>query len=249
MYDYTVSRKRDGPASFLEEFEGYLQADAFAGYDGIYAGGRVRQVLCWAHARRKFFEARTVQPEPAHRTPAWIGRLYGVERAAQSLINGEGLTTERAWRDWHQARRELREQQSRPVLAEFHDWLQEQQWQVLPKSPVGRVIGYALPRWDGLTRYCDDGALSIDNNLSERMVCPCAIGRKSWMFLGSDNGGKAAAILYSVMASAKSNQVEPFAYVRNLLVQLSSKRPPDLSELLPVQWLQSHPDARRRWSR
>ena len=190
-----------------------------------------------------------MQPEPAHRALASIGRLYGVEREAQSLINGEGLITESAWRDWHRARQELREQQSRPVLAEFHAWLQEAQWQVLPKSPVGRAIGYVLPRWDGLTRYCEDGALSIDNNLSERMVRPCAIGRKNWMFLGSDNGGRAAAILYSLMASAKANQVEPFAYLRDLLVRLSGSLPDDLAELLPDQWLRSHPESRRRWSR
>ncbi len=121
--------------------------------------------------------------------------------------------------------------------------------QVLPKSPVGRAIRYVLSRWDGLTRYCEDGALSMDNNLSERMVRPVAIGRKNYLFLGSDNGGKAAAILYSLMASAKANQVEPLAYVRDLLVQFSDKPPDDLSELLPDQWLQTHPEAKRRWSR
>lgn len=246
VYDYTISRRRDGPAEFLKEFAGYLQADAFAGYDGIYAGGRVRQVLCWAHARRKFFEARTVQPEPAHRALAYIGRLYGVERAAQELADRAPPSTEQAW---HVRRRELRQSQSRPMLAEFYDWLREAQWQVLPKSPVGRAIGYVLPRWDGLTRYCEDGALAIDNNLSERMVRPVAIGRKNFLFLGSDNGGKAAAILYSMLASAKSNQVEPFAYVRDLLVQFSGEPPTDLSGLLPDAWLSSHPESRRRWSR
>jgi transposase len=249
VYDYTISRRRDGPAEFLQEFAGYLQADAFAGYDGIYAGGQVQQVLCWAHARRKFFEARTVQPEPAHRALAYIGRLYGVERAAQDMADRTPQNTEQAWRDWHVRRLELRQSQSRSVLAEFHTWLQEAQWQVLPKSPVGRAIGYVLPRWDGLTRYCEDGALAIDNNLSERMVRPVAIGRKNFLFMGSDNGGKAAAILYSVLASAKVNQVEPYAYVRDLLVQFSGEPPTDLSGLLPDHWLQAHPEARRRWSR
>ena len=113
VYDYTTSRKRDGPASFLEEFEGYLQADAFAGYDGIYAGGKVHQVLCWAHARRKFFEARTVQPEPAHRALAQIGRLYAVEREAHGLINGKDLTKEQAWRAWLQTHAEAQRRWSR----------------------------------------------------------------------------------------------------------------------------------------
>ena len=120
---------------------------------------------------------------------------------------------------------------------------------LLAVSPVGKAIGYVLPRWEGLTRYCEDGALAIDNNLSERMVRPVAIGRKNYLFLGSDNGGKAAAILYSVLASAKSNQVEPFAYVRDLLVQFSGEPRTDLSGLLPDHWLQAHPEARRRWSR
>ena len=249
VYDYTISRRRDGPAEFLKEFRGQLQADAFAGYDGIYAGGQVQQVLCWAHARRKFFEARTVQPEPAHRALAYIGRLYGVERAAQELVERAVPVGESAWRDWHDRRRELRQTQSRPVLAELHAWLQEAEWQVLPKSPVGRAIGYVLPRWDGLTRYCADGALAIDNNLSERMVRPVAIGRKNYLFVGSDNGGRAAAVLYSVLASAKVNQVEPFAYVRDLLMQISGNPPNDLTGLLPDHWLQVHPEARRRWSR
>jgi transposase len=135
------------------------------------------------------------------------------------------------------------------VLGELHAWLHEAQWHVLPKSPAGRAMSYVLPRWERLTRYCENGALAIDNNLSERMVRPVAIGRKNFLFLGSDNGGKAAAILYSVLASAKVNQVAPFAYVRDLLVQFSGNPPNDLSGLLPDHWLQAHPEARRRWSR
>ena len=106
-----------------------------------------------------------------------------------------------------------------------------------------------MPRWDGLTRYCENGALAIDNNLSERMVRPIVIGRKNYLFLGSDSGGKAAAILYSVMASAKSNQLERFAYVRDLLLRVSGERTEHLPELLPDAWLKRHPEARRRWSR
>lgn len=249
VYDYTTSRKRDGPATFLRDYAGYLQADAFAGYDGIYASGKVMQVLCWAHARRKFFEARTVQPEPAHTALAYIARLYAVEHEAKAMAGPDGLTTNEAWEEWHRRRRMLRQEKSLPMLDEFHQWLGATATEVLPKSPVGQALGYVLLRWDGLVRYCEDGILSIDNNLSERMVRPCAIGRKNWLFLGSDNGGTAAAILYSVMASAKANQVEPFAYVRDLLVQLSGKSPGELAELLPDAWLKSHPGSRRRWSR
>ena len=110
-------------------------------------------------------------------------------------------------------------------------------------------MGYVLPRWDGLLRYCENGVLNIDNNLSERMVRPCAIGRKNYLFFGSDKGGTAAAILYSVMASAKANEVKPFGYVRDLIVRLQDRDAAKLDELLPDAWLKTHPDARRRWSR
>jgi transposase len=120
---------------------------------------------------------------------------------------------------------------------------------VLPKSPIGQALQYVLPRWDGLIHYCENGALSIDNNLSERMVRPVAIGRKNYLFMGSDHGGKTAAVLYSIMASAKASQVEPFAYVRDLLSQLSGCSPPAVAKLLPDAWLVAHPESRRCWSR
>jgi transposase len=249
VYDYTTSRKRDGPVEFLKTFEGYLHADAFAGYDGIYAAGSVKQVLCWAHARRKFYDARTVQPEVAHIALAYIARLYRVERDAKEMISADGLDSEQAWLSWHGRRLEQRQQHSLPLLGEFRQWLQAKEQIVLPKSPIGQALQYVLPRWDGLVRYCENGALSIDNNLSERMVRPVAIGRKNYLFMGSDKGGKAAAILYSMMASAKANQAEPFAYVRDLLNQLSGCLPPAVATLLPNAWLAGHPESRRCWSR
>lgn len=207
------------------------------------------QVLCWAHARRKFYDARTVQPKIAHIALAYIARLYRVERDAKELIGLDGLESEQAWLVWHQQRLELRQQHSVPLLGEFRQWLQATEQSVLSKSPIGQALQYVLPRWDGLIRYCENGALSIDNNLSERSVRPVAIGRKNYLFMGSDNGGTAAAILYSMMASAKANQVEPLAYVRHLLVQLSRHSPPAAAALLPNTWLAAHPKYRRCWSR
>ena len=119
----------------------------------------------------------------------------------------------------------------------------------LRSTSDGQALQYVPPRWDGLDRYCENGALSIDNNLSERMVRPVTIGRKNHLFMGSDNGGKTAAVLYSIKASAKANQVEPFAYVRALLIQLSGCWPPAVAALLPDAWLAAHPEARRCWSR
>jgi transposase len=251
VYDYTTSRKRDGPQQFLNGYAGYLQADAYGGYDGIYAAGSVQQVLCWAHARRKFYEARTVQPEEAHAALAFIARLYAVERAAAELRYPIGPASDlvQVTRKWHRERRRMRQQESLVILREFRQWLEQAERRVLPKSPVGQAIGYVLPRWEGLTRYCEDGILAIDNNLSERMIRPCAIGRKNYLFFGSDEGGRAAAVLYSIMASAKANQVEPFVYVRDLVDQFAKSSPPDLTRLLPGAWLAAHPDARRDWSR
>ena len=158
VYDYTASRKRDGPATFLADFSGYLQADAFAGYDGIYAAGTVKQVLCWAHARRKFFEAKEAHPGEACAALAFVARLYEVEREAKGADPA--------------ASRALRQDRSLAILAEFRAWLETVEARVLPKSPLGQAIGYVLPRWDGLLRYCEDGRLSIDNNLSERACAP-----------------------------------------------------------------------------
>ena len=245
VYDYTSSRRRDGPVAFLQNFAGYLQADAFAGYEGIYASGAVKQVLCWAHARRYFFNAREAHPPEAHAALAFIGRLYEVEREAKELSP--------------QRRLKLRRARSLSILEQFHAWLQGIRTKVLPKSPLGQAIGYTLPRWDGLTRYCEDGDLSIDNNLSERMIRPCTIGRKNFLFFGSDRGGKTAAILYSLMASCKANSVEPWAYLKDVLTKLPQLDITDssrtqataeaLSPFLPDQWLQAHPESRRAWSR
>lgn len=251
VYDYTTSRKRDGPQQFLNGYAGYLQADAYGGYDGIYAAGTVRQVLCWAHARRKFYEARTVQPGQAHAALAFIARLYAVEAELNSMRYPISETSDlvQVTRKWHRERRRVRQRESLPILTQFKKWLETTEHQVLPKSPVGQAIGYVLPRWDGLTRYCEDGCLAIDNNASERMIRPCAIGRKNFLFFGSDDGGRAAAVLYSIMASAKANQVEPFNYVRNLINTFANDREPPLTPLLPNFWLAAHPEARRDWSR
>jgi hypothetical protein len=251
VYDYTTSRKRDGPQQFLNGYAGYLAADAYGGYDGIYAAGSVKQVLCWAHARRKFYEARTVQPDEAHMALAFIAQLYAIEAdlAARRYPISETSDLVQVTRRWHHERRRARQRMSLPILRDFHAWLERTQHAVLPKSPVGQAIGYVLPRWDGLTRYCDDGCLAIDNNLSERMIRPCAIGRKNYLFFGSDEGGRAAAVLYSIMASAKANQVEPFAYVRDLIDSFANDSQLDLKQLLPTIWLADHPDERRNWSR
>lgn len=234
VYDYTPSRKRDGPAAFLDGYKGYLQADAFGGYDGIYASGDVIEVACWAHARRKFYEARSTDPDRAHRVLAWIRQLYDVEREGKKLDPEE--------------RRALRQAKSKPIfdgvktseggddIEGFKDWLVKQQATLLPRSPIGDAVNYALNNWAALTRYLDDGDLDIDNNTAEQALRGIAIGRKNWLFLGSDRGGRAAANHYTLIQSAKRHGIDPFAYLRDVLLRLTTEPDVDLRELLPDRW-------------
>jgi transposase len=252
VYDYTPSRKRTGPQSFLGDWQGYLQADAFAGYDGIYATGNVVQVSCWAHARRKFIEAKESDPR-AHEALAYIQRLYAIEKelSGLSVTIDERHTIEQAVKKWYRVRREARQLYALPILRELETWLK--QVDALPKSPLGQAVNYVLSRWDSFIRYCDKGFLDIDNNLSERLVRPVAIGRKNYLFLGADRGGEAAAIWYSLIATAKTHSVEPWAWCKALIERLTELGDDpirdDMLPLLPAPWVAKHPQARREWAR
>jgi transposase len=231
VYDFTLSRRRDGPVEFLQGFKGYLHADAYGGYDGIYTGssGTIQEVACWAHARRKFFDARHTAAAHAPAMLAMIGQLYEVEEHARALSVED--------------RQAMRQQQSVPVLDRIENWLAERAQSVLPKNVLGQAIGYARNQWEALRRYTADGRLTIDNNQSERTLRLQAIGRKNWLFLGSEQGGNTAKVLFSVLASAKRHYVEPWSYLRDVLNRLAES-PDDLTPLLPDEWLQSHPDKR-----
>jgi transposase len=208
VYDFTLSHCRDGPARWLRGYHGYLQADAYGGYDGIaiQSEGRLILVGCGAHLRRRFFAQRTLAPEVACAALAWFRQLYRWERQWKELSDDE--------------RYALRQQHAVPLLAEFHTWLAKTEPYVLPKSKIGEAVSYALNQWEPWTRYCDAGFLSIDNNLAEQTVKPCAMGRKAWLFLGSQEGGATAAVLYSLTGSAKRNRVHPFFYLRDVLERL-----------------------------
>ena len=246
VYDYTPNRKRDGPASFLADYEGYLHADAYGGYDGIYAGEKIIEVLCWAHARRKFFDAQDSDPRRAMVALAYIRRLYEVERAAVKMFRRQA-DRENA-RPLSAIRLELRRERSVPILKALEHWLRDQtsgqaadgaaspQGPALPKSPLGVAINYALSNWEALMRYAGDGRLDIDNNAAERAVRPMAIGRKNYLFVGSDNGGRTAAVLYSLVASAKRHGLDVFAYLRDVFARISDHPKSRLEELLPDQW-------------
>ena len=230
VYDFTRRHTRDGPERFLEGFSGYLQADAFAGYDRLCAGANVIRVACWAHVRRKFYEARHTAPLPAHQALARIGQLYEIERACSARPAEERCV--------------IRQRDAVPLLNAFGEWLDEQSRNVLPKSPVGQAISYARNQWQDLQTYTRDGELSIDNNVSERSVRAQAIGRKNYLFVGSDRGGRTAATLYSLVGSCKRHQVDPFAYLKDILARLPTHPATRLDELLPDVWISVNPDAR-----
>jgi transposase len=231
VYDFTANRQRDGPARFLANYTGYLQADAFSGYDGIYAGsdGQILEVACWAHARRKFFEARSSSPAEASLILQMIGRLYEVEDRARPLDDA--------------ARRELRQAEAVPILQRLKQELDRLSSRLLPKSALAQAIGYALNQWQALCRYMEDGRLTIDNNVSERRLRDQAIGRKNWLFLGNDEAGPRAAVLCTILAGAKRHRLEAWAYLRDVILQLSVEASPEsLARLLPDRWAQAHPE-------
>jgi len=245
VFEYTPSRSRDGPMRFLEGWgkdeRRYLQADAFGGYDGIYrgeAGGKVIEVACWAHSRRKFHEARSSDYARCAQALAYIRLLYDVEDQAQEQFRAQEHS-ENARGLWA-IRLELRQKLSVPRLEQFKSWLEAQQAShsgpVLPKSPLGQAITYALNQWPALCVYCTDGELNIDNNISERALRRIAVGRNNWMFCGSDNGGNTAAILFSFIATCERHQVNPFDYLRDVLGRIAATPISRLAELLPQNW-------------
>jgi transposase len=236
VFQYTPNRSRDGPTAFLKNFRGYLQADAFGGYDGIYtgSGGAIVEVACWAHARRKFFENRATDRLRAETALAHIGQLYKLERDLKNRCGDE-------WRELPRAERFARvaterHAQARPLLGKFLEWLTAESPKLVPKNPIRQAMEYVLGNWQALCRYAEDGALDIDNNEAERALRGIAIGRKNWLFCGSDRGGQAAAVHFSLIASCRRHQLDPFVYLRNLFTRLPAAKPSDLRELLPDRW-------------
>jgi transposase len=239
VFDYTATHARDGPATFLKEFRGYLQADAYSAYDGIYAGsgGGIVEVACWAHGRNKFRDAEATDPERALAAKAWVRRLYDVEDEANAAIAEEQLTGVAA----AAVRLRLRQEKSVPLLTAFRQWLVAQKEQVLPKSPIAAAINYLLNQWQALARYTTDGDLHIDNNVSERTLKLVGIGRSNWLFVGSDAGGQTAAVLFSFTATCKFLKLDTFAYLRDVLGRLPTHPADHLEELLPHRWRSSSP--------
>jgi transposase len=230
VFDFSPNHQQGWAIAFLDCFHGYLQADAYKGYDALYtprAGSvRIWEVACWAHTRRKFFEAGST--DTARSTPAlaYIRLLYQIEHEAAPLTDA--------------ARHELRQEKAVPLLTAIRQWLEQEQKQVLPKSPLGQAIAYALGNWEALCRYTTAGFLAIDNNVAERTLRDFVTGRKNWLFAGSDNGGKTAAVLFSFTATCKRHSVDPFSYLRDVLTRLPTHPLEQLDDLLPDRWVAAH---------
>jgi transposase len=224
-FDYTTTRSREGPEQMLGGYRGYIQADAFNGYDGLYGQDKATEVGCWGHARRKFDEALRTDPLRANQMLALIAELYVIERKAQDEhLDAEGVKA-------------LRQKFSKPILEEEIKPLLEC-WgsEVLPKSPIGKAITYAVNQWEALNRYLENGILGIDNSVSERVIKLVALGRKNWLFSGSDEGAQRAAILYSLIASCKLCGIDPFVYLRDVLERINTHPANRIDELTPPQW-------------
>ena len=224
VFDYTPNRCREGPVAFLGSFKGYLQADAYNGYDAVFENETIVEVGCWSHARRKFHDAFETDRVRCAEMLEYIRQLFAVEREAQERnVN----PSERFF---------LRLEKSRPILTQIKTKLDAWSITVLPKSPLGQAVGYALRQWDALTRFLENAILSVDNNLSERTLRMVALGRNNWTFAGSDEGGKRAAVIYSLVASCKHIGLDPFAYLRDVLDRISTHPNSRIAELTPRGW-------------
>ena len=232
--------KKDGTAAHLERVCGIPATtiaviESVQPFDGLYLPGSITEVGCWAHARRHFHEARDSDAARSAEAIARIRGFYAIEDDATKQIAQANLTGDAA----EAVRLHLRQEKTVPQLADLAKWLDEQAKIVLPKGPLGQAIAYAQRQWPALLRFTEHGFLNIDNNASERALRAIAVGRKNWLFAGSDRGGHTAAILYTMTQTCKQHDIDPFVYLRDVFSRLPGLPVDRLTELLPVCWAQS----------
>ena len=219
-FAYSPDRKGEHPQSHLGNFTGTLQADGYAGFYAVYETGRIQEAACWAHVRRKFYDLHVAHKSPvAAEAMERIAALYAIEKE----IRGHPADQ----------RRQVRNAQARPLLDSLKQWLEETLEKLSRKSDTALAVRYALSRWEALVRYVNDGRIEIDNNAAERSLRTVALGRKNYLFAGSDAGGERAAAIYSLIGSAKLNGLDPEAYLRNVLSRIADHPINHIQELLP----------------
>ena len=219
-FAYSPDRKGEHPERHLQEFRGTLQADAYAGFHQLYENGRIQEAACWAHVRRKFFDLQQAHASPvASEALKRIAALYGIEKEIRGRPAKE--------------RQQVRNARARPLLESLRQWFEATLPKLSRKSDTTVAIRYALSRWDALLRYSNDGNIEIDNNAAERALRAVALGRKNYLFAGSDVGGERAAAIYSLIGSAKLNGLDPEAYLREVLSRIADHPITRIEELLP----------------
>jgi transposase len=219
-FAYSPDRKGEHPRQHLRDFSGTLQADGYAGFHHLYGDGRIQEAACWAHVRRKFHDLHVALASPVAREAIErIGALYAIEREIRGRPPDE--------------RQQIRRARARPLVDDLRAWMEQKLSALSRKSEVAAAIRYALARWRALLRYIDDGRIELDNNSAERALRAVALGRKNYLFAGSDSGGDRAAAMYSLIGTAKLNDLDPEAYLRTVRNRIADHPVHRIHELLP----------------
>ena len=227
LFHYAPNRDGTHPERHLANYAGLMQADAYAGYNGLYADGRkpgpILEAACWAHGRRKFFELADLQKAPlAIEAVRRIDELFAIERE----INGQPPDD----------RRKIRQERSKPLADALEAWLRQERKALSSKSPMARAMDYSLKRWPAFTRFLDDGRLCMSNNAAERAVRGVAVGRRNWTFCGSDSGGRRAAAMYTLIETCRQNDVDAKAWLADVLARIADHPAKQIAQLLPWNW-------------
>ena len=239
VFDFTMTRGRDGPKRFLGKWRGTLQIDGYSGYDEVIRNNEITRAGCWAHARRKFKESMDSARSSSARVMLLIARLYRIESALRKRAKRNGLSTQ----ELHVLRFDVRRRRSRTILSRIEDLVDDLQGlrDVLPKSMLGKALGYARNQRQSLRQFLSDGELEIDNNACERAMRPIAMGRRNWLFTGSPRGGRCAAQLYSLVTACKALKIDPEAYLEDVLSRAGSTPASDVASLTPWAWAANQP--------
>jgi transposase len=229
VFEFKDSRSREGPTDFLSGFtDRYLLSDGYAGYNQVIEKNKLGHLMCWAHARRKFFDVKELDPPFVGQVIALIGELYAVEREATEADIKTSVDPVR--------RHHLRQKKNVPVLEKIKTLLENPGKIILPQNLISKAIAYTLNHWKQLTRFLDDGRLPIDNNLVENAIRPVALGRKNWLFAGSPEAAQRMAIIYSLVATCKINGINPYEYFYDILPKVASYPASKIADLTPLKW-------------